>query len=383
MIIGVVKESVAGERRVALVDESVRRLVKGGHRLLVETGAGNEAGVDDETYRRAGAEIVAAAGEVLAGAQVVVKVRVPSALEAEALGEGCLVIGLLEAEAHPDRLRQMAARGTTAMALEKVPRIARAQSMDVLSSMSTVAGYRACLLAAEALPRFFPLLMTAAGTITPANVLIIGAGVAGLQAIGTARRLGARVEAFDPRPAAREQVESLGARFVGAQLLDASVETAGGYAREQTDDERARQREFLQKAIAAADVIICSALVAGRKAPVVLDEEMVKLMRPGAVVIDLAAEQGGNCALTEAGADVVRHGVTIRGPLNVPSSLPQDASRMFSRNVTTLLNHLIKDDQLIALDEDEIARPCLVVHGGRLWAAGEPSSDGVTDGGEA
>lgn len=383
MIIGVVRESVAGERRVALVDESVRRLVKSGHRLLIEAGAGREAGVADEAYRQAGAEIVDAADEVLASAQVIVKVRVPSTGEAETLGEGSLVMALLEAEAHADLIRRLAGRGVTAMALERVPRIARAQSMDVLSSMSTVAGYKACLLAAEALPRFFPLLMTAAGTISPANVLIIGAGVAGLQAIGMARRLGARVDAFDPRPAAREQVESLGARFVGAELLDASVETAGGYAREQTEEERARQREFLAKAIAAADVIICSALVAGRKAPVVLDEEMVKLMRPGSVVIDLAAEQGGNCALTEAGKDVVRHGVTIRGPVNVPSSLAQDASRMFSRNVTTLLNHLIKGDQLIALEEDEIARPCLAAHRGQVWAEGEPLSDGSAEGGDA
>ena len=383
MIIGVIKESVPGERRVALVDESVRRLVKGGHRLRVQAGAGGEAGIGDDAYREAGAEIKGDAGEVLSACQVIVKVRAPAVDEVEQLGGGSLVIGLLEPEDSRGMIDRLAARGVSALALERIPRIARAQSMDVLSSMSTVAGYQACLMAAGRLPRFFPLLMTAAGTISPARVLIIGAGVAGLQAIATARRLGASVEAFDPRPAAREQVESLGARFVGAELLDASIETAGGYAREQTEEERARQREFLRKAIAAADVIICSALVAGRKAPVVLDEEMVAMMRPGSVIVDLAAEQGGNCALTEAGADVVRHGVTIRGPVNVPSMLALDASRMFSRNVTTLLDHLIKDDQIIALEDDEIARPCLVAHRGQVWEGGEVVAGGESAGGEA
>ncbi|MFQ5719684.1 MAG: NAD(P) transhydrogenase subunit alpha [Acidobacteriota bacterium] len=371
MNIGVVKESIAGERRVALVDESVRKLVKAGHRVLVESGAGDSAGVADEAYRTAGAEIATSAGEVIAGSEVVTVVRPLAAEDAQRLAENALLIGLLEPETHAADLDRLARRGISAMTLERVPRIARAQSMDVLSSMSTVAGYRACLMAAERLPRFFPLLMTAAGTISPARVLIIGAGVAGLQAVGTARRLGAAVEAFDPRPAACEQVESLGARFVGAELIDASMETAGGYAREQTDDEKARQREFLRKAIAAADVIICSALVAGRKAPVVLDHEAVESMRPGSVVIDLAAEQGGNCALTEPAADVVHQGVTICGPVNVASQLPVDASRMFSRNVTTLLTHLIQDGQIIDLAGDEIARPCLVAHAGGRWSGGE------------
>jgi NAD(P) transhydrogenase subunit alpha len=372
VIIGVPKETVAGEERVALVAESVKLLVKAGLTIRIEKGAGEESGWTDEAYTSAGAEIVAEAGAVFSQCDLLVKVRAPAGAEAERLREGSIVMALLDPTANEPLLQALAARKVTSMALERLPRIARAQSMDVLSSMSTVAGYKAVLMAAERLPRFFPLLMTAAGTISPARVLIIGAGVAGLQATGTARRLGAKVEAFDPRPAAREQVESLGARFVGAELLDAAVETAGGYAREQTEEERAKQREVLKETIARADVIICSALVANRKAPVVLDEDHVRSMKPGSVVIDLAAEQGGNCALTQAGTEVVRHGVLIYGPVNIPSTLPVDASRMFSRNVTNLLKHLFQEGALIDLAEDEIAKACLATHDGRIWADGQP-----------
>ena len=334
MIIGVPRETVEGESRVALVAESARQLIKAGLTVRLETGAGEESGWEDDDYAAAGVEVVTEPGAVYADSDLVLKVRAPSPEEAGRLTEKNKLIALLDPAANDDLLRDLAARKVTALALERLPRIARAQSMDVLSSMSTIAGYKAVLMAAERLPRFLPLLMTAAGTISPARVLIIGAGVAGLQATGTARRLGARVEAFDPRPAAREQVESLGARFVGAELLDAAVETAGGYAREQTEEEREKQREALKSTVARADIIICSALVAGRKAPVVLDEENVRSMKSGSVVIDLAAEQGGNCALTQPGREIVTHGVLIYGPVNVPSTLPMDASRMFSRNVT-------------------------------------------------
>ena len=372
MIIGVPRETVEGESRVALVAESARQLIKAGLTVRLETGAGEESGWEDDDYAAAGVEVVTEPGAVYADSDLVLKVRAPSPEEAGRLTEKNKLIALLDPAANDDLLRDLAARKVTALALERLPRIARAQSMDVLSSMSTIAGYKAVLMAAERLPRFLPLLMTAAGTISPARVLIIGAGVAGLQATGTARRLGARVEAFDPRPAAREQVESLGARFVGAELLDAAVETAGGYAREQTEEEREKQREALKSTVARADIIICSALVAGRKAPVVLDEENVRSMKSGSVVIDLAAEQGGNCALTQPGREIVTHGVLIYGPVNVPSTLPMDASRMFSRNVTNLLKHLIQDGALIDLPEDEIAKACLATHGGRIWADGQP-----------
>ncbi len=372
MIIAVPKETITGERRVALAAESVAPVLKLGVQVRVQAGAGSMAGQADAAYEKAGAVVAPTAAEALAGCHLVVKVRPPSMEEASALPEGSTLIALLDPAANGPLLERLASRRITSLALERVPRIARAQSMDVLSSMSTVAGYKAALMAADRLPRFFPLMMTAAGTLSPARVLIIGAGVAGLQAIGTARRLGAKVEAFDPRPAAREQVESLGARFVGAELLDVAVETAGGYAREQTEEERAKQREALKDSVAAANVIICSALVAGRKAPVVLDEAMVRSMGHGSVVIDLAAEQGGNCALTEPGEEVERHGVRICGPLNVASQVPYDSSRMFSRNVTTLLRHLIKDGQLIPLPEDEIAGACLTTHQGQVWENGKP-----------
>ncbi|MFQ5768109.1 MAG: Re/Si-specific NAD(P)(+) transhydrogenase subunit alpha [Acidobacteriota bacterium] len=373
MQIGVLKETVEGERRVALVPESVQRLVKAGHSILVQAGAGEASGNLNAEYEKAGGALAAEADEIVPRCDILVKVRAPDREGARRLKEGALLIALMEAARNEALLQELASAGVTVLALEQVPRIARAQNMDVLSSMSTVSGYKAVLLAAVRLPRFFPLLMTAAGTIPPARVLIIGAGVAGLQAIATARRLGARVEAFDPRPAAREQVESLGGRFVGAELLDAAVETAGGYAREQTGEEQARQREALKGAVAGANVVICSALVAGRKAPVVLDEAMVRSMKAGSVIIDLAAEQGGNCELTQAGQEVVCHGVMIHGPENVPSLLPRDASRMFSRNVANLLRLLIKDGSFIDFQADEVARACLAVHQGKVWSGGQPA----------
>jgi proton-translocating NAD(P)+ transhydrogenase subunit alpha len=380
MIIGVPRETLSGERRVGLVGESVERLVKAGLTVVVEAGAGEACGRPDAKFADAGGRI-AGADEVLGQSDVIVKVRPPEPAQVARLREGAVLISLLDPVVNGPLLELLAARRVTALALERIPRVARAQSMDVLSSMSTIAGYKAALIAADRLPRFFPMIMSAAGSIQPARVLVIGAGVAGLQAIATARRLGARVEAFDPRPAAREQVESLGARFVGAELLDASVETAGGYAREQTEEERAKQREALKASVALSDAVICSALVAGRRAPQILDEAMVASMAPGSVIVDLAAEQGGNCALTVAGAEVERHGVLIAGPVNVASLLPHDASRMFSRNVCNLLNHLVRKGEMIPLVEDEIARACLGAHGGQVWGDGRPVATAAAAGG--
>lgn len=378
MQVGIPRETAGGERRVALIPESVPRLGTARLSMLVESGAGAAAGRPDAGYVEAGARVAEA--EDVWAADVVVKVRAPSPEEVGRLKPGAMLVALLDPAGRPDLPGALAARGVTALALEWVPRIARAQSMDVLSSMSTITGYKAVLLAAERFERFLPLLMTAAGTLQPARVLIVGAGVAGLQAIATARRLGATVEAFDPRPAAREQVESLGARFVGAELLDASIETKGGYAREQTEEEKARQREALRGAAAQADLVICSALVASRRAPIVVDEAMVRAMKPGSIIVDLAAEQGGNCALTRPGEEVVSDGVLILGPLNLASRMAFDASRMFSRNVTSLLRHLVRDGALIPLLEDEIARACLAAHGGQAWSGGQPAAAATFDG---
>jgi NAD(P) transhydrogenase subunit alpha len=368
------RETWEGERRVGLVPESVKKLVKIGLSITIEAGAGAAAGCADEDYVEAGAEI--AAGDVLASGDVVMKVRAPSADEVQLLKEGSVLLALLDPAVNGDLIAQLAARRVSSLALERIPRISRAQSMDVLSSMASVAGYEAVLMAAARLPKFFPMMMTAAGTIKAAHVLVIGAGVAGLQAIGTAKRLGARVYASDVRPAAREEVESLGARFVGAELLDEAAQTEGGYAKEQTDEQKAKQREVLREAIAGTDIIICSALVAGGRAPVVLDAASVEAMKPGSVVIDLAAEQGGNCALTQVGQEVVHNGVTICGPLNVPSLMPMDASRMFSRNLTNLMQHLVTEGQMADLGEDEIASVCLVSHGGQVWSGGKPAGAG-------
>jgi len=372
------KETWEGERRVGLVPESVKKLVKIGLSITIESGAGAAAGCADEDYVAAGAEI--ATGDVLAAGDVVLKVRAPSADEVQRLGEGSVLLALLDPAVNEALITSLAGRNISALALERIPRITRAQSMDVLSSMASVAGYKAVLMGAQMLPKFFPMMMTAAGTIKAAHVLVIGAGVAGLQAIGTAKRLGARVQASDVRPAAREEVESLGARFVGAELLDEAAQTEGGYAKEQTEEQKAKQREVLRSVIEGTDVIICSALVAGGRAPVVLDAAAVEAMKPGSVVIDLAAEQGGNCALTQAGQEVVHKGVIVYGPLNVPSMMPMDSSRMFSRNLTNLMQYLAPEGALPDLAGDEIASASLVAHGGQVWSGGKPAGASGTGG---
>jgi NAD(P) transhydrogenase subunit alpha len=371
VIVAVPREISAGERRVALVPDAVKQLVGKGLEVVVERGAGAGAGFDDAAYERAGAKIEPDAKALLARADVVLKVQGPTARpdgshEVDALRPGSVLVGFLRPLDALELARRLAGAKVTAFAVELVPRITRAQAMDALSSMSSLAGYRAVLLAAEALPRIFPMLVTAAGTISPARVLVIGAGVAGLQAIATARRLGAIVEAYDTRPAVKEQVESLGARFVELDLDTKDAEGAGGYARAQSEDFYARQREQLAKRVAAADVVITTALVPGQRAPVLIEEAAVRGMRPGSVIVDLAAEKGGNCACTQADRDVLAHGVRVLGPTNLPSDLATNASQMYSRNLVTLLLHLLRDGK-VALDlEDEITRGALLTHEGAI-----------------
>ncbi len=363
MIVGVPKEAVAGERRVALVPDLVPKLTAAGLEVVVQPGAGAEAGYPDAPYQEKGARLEP---DFLGRADILLKVQPPTAEEIGRLQEGVVLIGFLQPYSNAAAIQALAARRATVFAMELMPRITRAQAMDALSAMSTVAGYRAVLLAATRLPKFFPLLMTAAGTLTPARVFVIGAGVAGLQAIGTAKRLGAVVEAYDTRPVVREQVESLGAKFaeLGLEVKDAEAKT--GYAKAQSEEFYKQQQAMMKKYVAAADVVIPTALVPGQRAPVLITEEMVQGMRPGSVIVDLAAEQGGNCALTEPGQEVVRYGVTILGPLNVPSSLPFHASQMYARTVTNFLLHLFRDKRLQLDLTDDLTRGPLVTHQGEV-----------------
>jgi proton-translocating NAD(P)+ transhydrogenase subunit alpha len=363
MIVGVPKETAPGERRVALVPDLVSTLTGGGLEVIMEPGAGAAAGHPDASYRAKGARLEA---EVFDKADILLKVQPPGLDQIARLAEGSILIGMLLPYTNTAGIKALAARRVTAFSMELMPRIARAQSMDALSAMSTVAGYKAVLLAAASLPRFFPMLMTAAGTLTPTHVLVIGAGVAGLQAIGTARRLGAVVEAYDTRPVVKEQVESLGARFVELPLETKDAEDKSGYARSQSDEFYRKQQELMLKCVAAADVVISTALVPGQRAPVLISEAMVQAMRPGSVIVDLAAEQGGNCALTEPGQDVVRHSVTIMGPTNLPSTMPFHASQMFARTVTSFLAHLLRDGTVKLDLEDDLTRGPLVTHRGEV-----------------
>ncbi len=370
MRIGILRETFPGETRVALVPAHVAPLVKAGHEVGVESGAGAAAGFPDAAYAAAGATI-GAARDVL-GADLLLQVRSATAnptggaAEIAALRRGQVVIGLSEPLTSAQLTRQLAAQGVSSFSMELMPRITRAQSMDALSSMATIAGYKAVLLAADSLPRMFPMLMTAAGTVAPAHVFVVGAGVAGLQAISTARRLGAKVEAYDVRPAVKEQVMSLGARFVELPLDTAAAEDTGGYAAAQDESFYKRQREMMLKIVAASDVVITTAAVPGRKAPVLITGEMVRGMAPGSVIVDVAAERGGNCELTEPGATVVKHGVTILGPANLPASVPYHASQMYSKNITAFLGHLAKNGTLAFDASDEITRETLVTHNGTV-----------------
>jgi H+-translocating NAD(P) transhydrogenase subunit alpha len=363
MIVSVPKETVSGERRVALVPELVPKLTQAGLEVVVQPGAGAAAGFPDASYRDKGARLEA---DVFDRADVLLKVQPPTAEETSRVREGATLIGFLQPYANLAGIRSLAERRVTSFAMELMPRITRAQSMDALSAMSTVAGYKAVLLAAQNLPKLFPLLMTAAGTISPARVFIIGAGVAGLQAIGTAKRLGAVVEAYDTRPAVKEQVESLGGKFVELALETKDAEARTGYAKAQSEEFYQKQRELMAKAVAAADVVITTALVPGKSAPVLITEEMVQGMRPGSVIVDLAAEQGGNCALTQPGQEAVRHEVLILGPVNLPSTVPLHASQMYARTVTSYLAHLLKEGKPHLDLTDELTRGPLVTHQGEI-----------------
>jgi NAD(P) transhydrogenase subunit alpha len=365
MRISVLKETDPRERRVSLVPDAVKRLVTAGHEVVVERGAGAHAFLSDAQYEAAGATIVADGAAY--DAQIVTKVQRPTLDEAARIPEGGVLVSLLQPAQSGDLLARLAERRVTGFALERVPRITRAQSMDVLSSQATVAGYKSVLIGAGELARIMPMLTTAAGSITPARTFVLGAGVAGLMAIATARRLGAVVSAFDIRPVAREQVQSLGASFVASEQVAESAETAGGYAKEQSSDEQARTAAALAKHIRDMDLVICTASVPGRPAPKLITDEMVASMRPGSVIVDLSAESGGNCTLTRPGETVVVHDVTIMGPLNVPSAVPFHASQMLSKNVLTFLQHIVDKEGALVLDmADEITGAMAVTHAGEV-----------------
>jgi H+-translocating NAD(P) transhydrogenase subunit alpha len=367
--IGVPKEIVARERRVSLIPETVSRLTGGGVHVVVETGAGEGSSISDDDYAGAGATIAPDAQSLYEQADLVIKVQAPApdspaGDEVASLRPGTTLISLLAPLVNHDLVRALAERGVTTLAMDAVPRISRAQSMDALSAMSTIGGYKAVLLAADHLPKFFPLLMTAAGTIAPAKVLVVGAGVAGLQAIATARRLGAVVEAYDTRPVVKEQVESLGARFVEIDTGAGDTQEASGYARAATEEELRRQQEGLNEHIAKSDVVITTALVPGRPAPRLIPASAVAAMRTGSVIVDLAGEAGGNCELSEPGETVVKEGVTILAPLNLPSMLPVHASQMYARTIQNLLGLLIRDGELhLDLNDDIVKGMCITREG--------------------
>jgi proton-translocating NAD(P)+ transhydrogenase subunit alpha len=375
MRVGVPKETAERERRVALVPDVVRKLTQKEYEVIVEAGAGQGAMIPDSLFEEAGAKIADSAA--VWGADVVVKVAPPSAEEAARLSTDGVLIGFLAPLTAPDTVRALAQSGATAFALEAVPRISRAQSMDALSSQSNVSGYRAALLGAQLLGRFFPMLMTAAGTVRPAKVLVLGAGVAGLQAIATARRLGAAVTGYDVRSAVAEQVESLGAHFLELEA-GKGAEGEGGYARELTDEEKAAQQQELTDAITEFDVVITTALVPGRPAPKLVTADAVERMKPGAVVVDLAGEAGGNCELSEPGETVVKHDVTIAAPLNVPSTMAEHASQLYARNIQSLLELMTGEDGSLTLDfEDEIIAGACVTRGGEIVHEGAKQAAGA------
>jgi NAD(P) transhydrogenase subunit alpha len=365
MRIGVPRETVAGELRVALVPEVVGKLTAAGHVVVVQAGAGEGALIADAQFTEAGATLTGTAAEVF-DADVVLKVAAPTVDEAALLGSSSVLIGFLSPLSNGVGVTALAGSGATSFAMEAVPRISRAQSMDALSSQANIAGYRAALIGAQELGRFFPMLMTAAGTIRPATVLVLGAGVAGLQAIATARRLGAVVQGFDVRSAVKEQVQSLGAKFLEFDL-GGDLEGEGGYARELTAEQQARQQELMAEAIGKCDVVITTALVPGRRAPILVTEGAVELMKRGSVIVDLAGEQGGNCELSVPGETVVRHGVKICAPLNVASTLAEHASALYARNVQALLGLMIDDQGQLKLDfEDEVIAGCCITRDGAI-----------------
>ena len=377
MIAGVLTETLQGERRVALTPAMLPALAKAGISVLLQSGAGEAAGLPDQAFVEKGAEIAASAADVVSRADLLLRIRIspPGTPAGDAdlrlTRPGQTLIAFLDPLGEPAIARALAARGVTALSMELMPRITRAQSMDALSSMATIAGYKGVLLAANQLPRMFPMLMTAAGTVSPARVFIVGAGVAGLQAISAARRLGAKVEAYDVRPAVKEQVQSLGARFVELPLESADAEDKGGYAKAQDEAFYRRQREMMIKVVAGSDVVITTALIPGKRAPILVTTEMVEAMQPGSVVVDLAAERGGNCELTRPDEVVHHNGVTIIGPSNPAAMIPYHASQMYSKNIITFLLHLLgkdgaKESTLVLNPEDEITRETLLTSGGAV-----------------
>ncbi len=379
MRIGVPKETAEGERRVALVPEVVGKLTGQEHELVVQRGAGEGALIPDQAFEDAGAQLVDDAAAAL-GADLVVKVAAPTAEEIGKLGSDSVLIGFLGPLTNGEGVRALASAGVTSFAMEAVPRISRAQSMDALSSQANISGYRSALIGAQELGRFYPMLMTAAGTIRPATVLVLGAGVAGLQAIATARRLGAVVQGFDVRAAVKEQVESLGAKFLEFDL-GGDLEGSGGYAKELTPEQQAKQQELMAEAIGKVDVVITTALVPGRRAPILVTEAAVKLMKPGSVIVDLAGEAGGNCELSEPGQTVLRHDVKILAPLNVPSTMAEHASQLYARNVQALLGLMVSDAGELALDfEDEVIAGACITRGGEIVHEGAKAAAGAGGG---
>jgi len=372
MIVGVPRESYPGERRVALVPAVIPALAKAGLEVVIEAGAGAEAGYPDAQYVDKGAKVLPSRGDVFSAAEIIVQVLCYGSndrtgrADVPLLRRGQALIGFLRPLGDVGTLQEIAATGAVSFSVELMPRITRAQSMDALSSMATICGYKAVLVASDKLPRIFPMLTTAAGTITPSRVLIIGAGVAGLQAIATARRLGAVVSAYDLRPVVKEQVQSLGGRFVELPIEAADAQDAGGYAKAQDESFYQRQRELLGKVVAESDVVIPTAVVPGKKSPVLVTKEMVAGMAPGSVIVDLAAERGGNCELTRAEEVVVVNGVTIVGTINLASTVPYHASQMYAKNLTNFLVHLVKDGKLQLNMDDEITRSTVVTYQGEV-----------------
>ncbi len=366
MLIAVPKEILPGENRVSLIPSSIAALVKAGLEVLVESGAGKGCFYDDKAYEVAGAKIAPNAEALYPSADIVFKVRPPEPSEVEKLREGITLICLMDAFSRLDLMEQLAAKRVSGFGLEFVPRISRAQSMDVLSSMAAIAGYRAVIEAAELLPKYFPMLMTSAGTIAPAKVFVIGAGVAGLMAIATAKRLGAVVEAYDTRPAVKEQVESVGAKFVEFDLETEGSEDAGGYAKAQSDDFYKKQQEQMKAKVAAVDVVITTAAIPGKKAPVLITDDMLQAMQPGSVIVDLAAERGGNTEGAVANEIVEKHGIKIVGYTDYPSRSSVHASQLFAKNITTFLLNMVKEGEFAIDLEDEIVKGALLVHDGQV-----------------
>ena len=372
MKVGVPKEIVAGECRVALAPETVTKLVDAGIEVLVESGAGEAAFLPNDMYEKNGGTIVSDTATLFGESNVILKVQQPVFNEAlgreelDMMAEGSVLIAFLQPLVNHELVKRLAQKKITSFSMDAIPRIARAQRMDALSSMSSIAGYKAVLIGANMLGKYLPMMMTAAATMPPAKVLVLGAGVAGLQAIATAHRLGAVVEAFDVRPAVKEQVQSLGATFVELEEIAEEAEDKGGYAKELSEETQRREKELIHRHIEGSDIVITTALIPGKAAPILITKEMVKSMKVGSVIVDLAAEMGGNCELTEAGREVVKDGVIISGPLNLPSSMPMHASQLYSRNISALLLHLVREGELHLDFEDVITNGCCITHQGEV-----------------